>query len=591
MTDTGTNRPDRALVAAHLDGDPSALAAMYDRFGASLHDTARAMLSDAHEAEDLTHDVFVIAAERLDQLRDPDRLRAWLFAILRNEVYRRTRRRHRVAPTDPHTAAVADMAAPDDPHAEGADVELAEAAAFVRAAAAGLGTRDQLVLELSARQGLAGADLADALGVTQPQCHVMVNRMRDRVKRSIGALTVARHGRRDCADLQQLLRQWNGTFDEKIRKRIAGHIDGCETCERTSKRLAVVPLIAAAPAFAAPVTLRDRVVGITSDPAGSATGDRDVRFDGVDGFPRQARAGRRVVALIGVATVALLVIGGGWLAVAEGGEESGAPEPLATTGSTEPSPSSTAALAVPTSSTPAPTSAAPTTAADTTVPDTTELPPDTTTPALDPPPPPPTPPTAPPAPGQLVLSSSAVDLGAAVPSATVSLANTGERSLDWTISGERGAFILSSLGGTLVPGGSENVGIAVDRASLPEGALFANITVTSSAQGTATLALAASVERPPTVSLLSSPMTLLCPGLAGSPVLVSVTDESAISGVQLQWSGPGTSGSTPMFSVGPNWEGILSPDAVNGAWTLEVVASDARGNTGRASAPFSVSGC
>ncbi|MGI9644499.1 MAG: sigma-70 family RNA polymerase sigma factor, partial [Ilumatobacteraceae bacterium] len=105
---------------------------------------------------------------------------------------------------------------------------------------------------MSARQGLAGADLADALGVTQQRCHVLVNRMRDRVGRSIGALTVARYGRKDCDELQQLLRDWDGSFDPRIRKRIAGHVDECETCERTSRRLAAIPLLPAAPAFAAP---------------------------------------------------------------------------------------------------------------------------------------------------------------------------------------------------------------------------------------------------------------------------------------------------------------------------------------------------
>ena len=88
-------RTDSELVAAHLDGDPSALGAIYDRYADSLHDTATAMLSDRHEAEDLTHDVFVVAADRLDQLRNPERLRSWMFSILRHEVYRRSKRRRR----------------------------------------------------------------------------------------------------------------------------------------------------------------------------------------------------------------------------------------------------------------------------------------------------------------------------------------------------------------------------------------------------------------------------------------------------------------------------------------------------------------
>ena len=75
------------------------------------------------------------------------------------------------------------MSATFDPDSEGAAVERAELADFVREAAGGLGERDQLLLELSARQGLTGADLADAMGVTQQQCHVLLHRMRERVQR------------------------------------------------------------------------------------------------------------------------------------------------------------------------------------------------------------------------------------------------------------------------------------------------------------------------------------------------------------------------------------------------------------------------
>jgi DNA-directed RNA polymerase specialized sigma24 family protein len=46
------------------------------------------------------HDVILIAAERLGQLRDPDRLKPWLFAILRNEVYRRKKTLRRTIATN-----------------------------------------------------------------------------------------------------------------------------------------------------------------------------------------------------------------------------------------------------------------------------------------------------------------------------------------------------------------------------------------------------------------------------------------------------------------------------------------------------------
>jgi RNA polymerase sigma factor (sigma-70 family) len=117
-----TTYDDAQLVATHLAGDPAALAGIYDRFSDSLYDTAAAMLGDRNDAADIVQDVFVIAAERLDQLRDPTRLKPWLFAIMRNEVYRRTKQRRRVVATDFSESGV-DMSAPPDQGSEGASAE------------------------------------------------------------------------------------------------------------------------------------------------------------------------------------------------------------------------------------------------------------------------------------------------------------------------------------------------------------------------------------------------------------------------------------------------------------------------------------
>ena len=54
------------------------------------------------DAEDLTQEAFGKAISRIDQLREPDKARGWLFRILRNAYLRRIRdeKRHRVVPLD-----------------------------------------------------------------------------------------------------------------------------------------------------------------------------------------------------------------------------------------------------------------------------------------------------------------------------------------------------------------------------------------------------------------------------------------------------------------------------------------------------------
>ena len=71
-------RNDAQLVTAYTAGDRGALAGIYDRYSAGLYDTAAAMLRDRHEAADAMQDVFLIAAERMGQLREPERLKPWL---------------------------------------------------------------------------------------------------------------------------------------------------------------------------------------------------------------------------------------------------------------------------------------------------------------------------------------------------------------------------------------------------------------------------------------------------------------------------------------------------------------------------------
>ena len=259
---TSDGAVDAELVSSYLAGDRSALGSIYDRYGQSLFDTATAMTNNRDDASDMVQDVFVLAAERLGQLRDPSRLKPWLFAILRNEVYRRSRRRSRQAITD-FSAPEHDAMLPSTPSSSDAvddALEGAELAEFVRAAASGLDARDQLVLELSVRQGLSGDDLADALGVSAQQSYGLVHRMRERTERSLGAYCVARRGRKECDELDAILKGWSGDFTVLLRKRVSRHIDACNICERSRRRFAPLALVGAAPAFAAPIGLRSSIL-------------------------------------------------------------------------------------------------------------------------------------------------------------------------------------------------------------------------------------------------------------------------------------------------------------------------------------------
>jgi RNA polymerase sigma factor (sigma-70 family) len=245
---------DVDLVLAARSGDRAAWAGIYDRYADRLHDFCWSVLRDRDEAADAMHDTFITAYKKLDQLRDPTRLRSWLFAVARTEALAHARKRRRAVPTE-EIEMMATGGGPD------ATAETEDLRRLVWAAAAGLADRDRAALDLHLRQGLEGAALGEALGTSADNANVLMSRLRDQVERSLGAFLVAKRGREDCAALDALLKSWDGEFNPLWRKRIARHVDDCPTCDE-KRRAMVSPLalLAGIPMLGAPRDLRDRVL-------------------------------------------------------------------------------------------------------------------------------------------------------------------------------------------------------------------------------------------------------------------------------------------------------------------------------------------
>lgn len=261
---------DAMLVQQAREGAKEAFAGLYDRYAARLHDFLASMLRDRDDAADVLHDTFLLAGARLHQLRDPAKVRPWLYAIARHQALRRIQQRSRLDPLE-ETEVTASGPGPADVASQD---ELAE---LVQAAAAGLNPRDRVVLDLHLRQGMEGQELGEAIGVSTSHAYVLLSRLRDQVERSLGALLVTRLGRRDCDDLAAMLEGWDGRFTPAVRKRVARHVDGCDMCaERRRQAVSPLALLAAVPTVSLPDALRDRVLG-------------DVELVSYDGRPWPAR--------------------------------------------------------------------------------------------------------------------------------------------------------------------------------------------------------------------------------------------------------------------------------------------------------------
>ena len=253
----GPGSSDAELAVATAAGDRTAFGIIYDRYADRLHDFAIGMLRDRDSAADIVQDAFCIMSTSLGGLREPEKLRPWLYSIVRNEAHKRLRELKRERPSDEMPDVVSQDSGPDTM------AQRLELANLISEAAGGLSDRDQAVLELAYRQGLDGPELAMALGVTQTNANTMVGRLRETIERSLGALLVARRIQSNpasCPELASVLHGWDGKFNILMRKRIARHIESCEACEDLRSRSVNPAALLGAPVFIpAPAWLKNSV--------------------------------------------------------------------------------------------------------------------------------------------------------------------------------------------------------------------------------------------------------------------------------------------------------------------------------------------
>lgn len=217
---------DADLARAAAAGDRAALAGIYNRYAAPLHAYCMGMVRDRHAASDCVQDVFCIATTELPKLRNADRLRPWLYAIARRSALRALAERRREPAFDelPDNAAVG-----PGPFTLTAQNELAR---LVAQAAAGLSERDRRVFELAYRHGMTGADLAQTLGLSYDSTKKLLQRLRDTIERTLGALLVARRAAQNgCPELAACLSGWEEQFTVLTRKRVVRHIESCSECD------------------------------------------------------------------------------------------------------------------------------------------------------------------------------------------------------------------------------------------------------------------------------------------------------------------------------------------------------------------------
>jgi RNA polymerase sigma factor (sigma-70 family) len=272
---------DSEIVESIVAGKPEGLAACYDKYADPLYTYCRSTLRDPADAADAVQDTFVIAASRLDQLRDREKLRSWLYAVARNECMRILRSSKDTSTLD-EAPDVTDTSVDVSE-----DAERAELRTLFIDASGGLNPNEREVIDLSMQHQMEAGEIAETLGVSRNHAHSLLSRGRDQLQTCLGALLVGRNGRNECHELGSLLSDWDGSLTVLLRKRLHRHIEHCTTCTkrrafelRPAAFFGVPPMVALAGALAGwwrwvlPADLGTKVIGLATGTSAATAAHR-----------------------------------------------------------------------------------------------------------------------------------------------------------------------------------------------------------------------------------------------------------------------------------------------------------------------------
>lgn len=148
---------DELLAVRCLLGEPAAFDALVERWNLPLWRYLRRLIDDDQDAADTLQEAWLRILRGLPGLRDPARLRPWLFGIARRALMDRLRRGY----ADP----ILDASAADDLAAPEADPELTDDLDMLQDELASMPLLEREVLVLFYLQEMPLLQAAEVLGV------------------------------------------------------------------------------------------------------------------------------------------------------------------------------------------------------------------------------------------------------------------------------------------------------------------------------------------------------------------------------------------------------------------------------------------
>ncbi|WP_165965232.1 RNA polymerase sigma factor, partial [Actinomadura bangladeshensis] len=253
---------DERLARSLAAGDPSALIQVMDRYAARLYDYCHALLRDQEQAAGALHDALIAAYAHVPVLREPERFRGWLYALVRNECRRRLR--------DPDRPA-ARHEAPEVEDGFLDEAELArrqETRRLVHSALSALRGGEREALDLMLRHGLDTFEVGGVLGLGAQEAADLTGAAKAHLDEALAAVHIARTGRGDCPAVAAIADEGGRVLPPQIVRKLVQHVETCRTCgSRRGRAMPAARLLQVLPVAMMPTDLRGHVMATATDAA------------------------------------------------------------------------------------------------------------------------------------------------------------------------------------------------------------------------------------------------------------------------------------------------------------------------------------
>ena len=189
----GGSGTDGVLVRAAKSGDASAFGELYERYRDAIYRYCLSRTGTAHDAEDLTSDVFVKALHSIDRYQERGLpFVAFLYRIARNAAIDRSRTLKQPLSVDELVTQPASRQNVE------ADAMLAVDRSILLAALTKLKTEHRDVIVMRFIEGYSALEVAAALGKTEGAVRTLQHRALERLRKEFddAERDAARRGRR-----------------------------------------------------------------------------------------------------------------------------------------------------------------------------------------------------------------------------------------------------------------------------------------------------------------------------------------------------------------------------------------------------------